>query len=106
MGEEQYDKYVVDLRQKIAKEREPVEALMLEVGEGVPELLGKLRQLIMTVNKDSDPSESHWIVAQCRVVLADTMGDEKRIQQYLAGKEELRRYDENAARMEEALSTE
>jgi hypothetical protein len=87
----------------VAKEGEELKEIMETINDCLPELIGKIKALVYSVTKESQPHESHWIVGQVRAVMQDHFNDEQRIERYLANKEVIRRYDEQAAAMGKAL---
>jgi seryl-tRNA synthetase len=101
--EKDYAEYIESARNAIAKEREWAEGRMEKIHEQIPDLLARLKHTIETVVPDDNPSKSHWVVAQCREILRPWSQDETRIKRYLGMKDEVARFDREAAKMEEAL---
>jgi hypothetical protein len=99
-----YAEYIEDQRATVAKEREPVEAIMEKIAETIPEVLGRVKRTIECVQPDDNPSKSHWVVAQCREILREYSQNEMRIKRYLDAKDAIAKHDREAAKMDEAIS--
>lgn len=96
------EEYIAACRKGIATEKDEVEALMKEINDQLPELFNKISMLLKTVTSKSEPSESHWIVAQCRALCEQFTKDEARISRYLNMKASVARYDREQAQKEAA----
>jgi len=105
MSEQEYGEHVESLRAFLAEEREEIEAIMEGIGDTLPAILGDLKRTLEVVQPDDNPSKSHWVVAQCRMILKPFSIDEMRIKRYLAAKEDVTKFDMAAAKMEAALET-
>jgi len=106
MGEEEYGSYIDAMRKLVSDEREPVEKLMKAIGDDMPDILGDLKRTLEIVKPEDDPAKSHWVVAQCRMILKPFTLNEMRIKRYLDAKKDILNFDLAAAKMEAALETE
>jgi len=94
------EEYIAACRKTLAAEKDEVEVLMKEANDQLPELFNKVFMLLKTVTSKSEPSESHWIVAQCRTLCEQLTKDETRITRYLNQKASVARYDREKAKKE------
>jgi vacuolar-type H+-ATPase catalytic subunit A/Vma1 len=98
-----YAEYIDDLRKFVSDEKTAVEEMMEHVADDMPEILGSLKQTLEMVGPDDDPAKSHWVVAQCRMILKPFTINEMKIKRYLDAKEDILKFDKQAAKMEAAL---
>lgn len=78
------------------------EALYLQtverIKEEVPVTLVKIAQMLSMVKSDDPPQKSHWVVAQCRVLLEKFASDSNLVNDYERNKKAVLDYDMRKAK--------
>jgi methyl coenzyme M reductase subunit D len=98
--DQEYAELMEGYRRLIAKEREPVEKIMEELTDSVPETLGRVMLLLGTADQ-SDANKSHFLVGQLQFVVGDYKKNRDRVTRYLKMKDKVAEHDRRVADLED-----
>lgn len=97
----QFEEYIESLRSENAKNIEKYNEAVETYEDSKSRVFERLKNTLNAANADDEPHRSHWIVAQCKMILSELAGMENTINTFEQNRKAIAAYDNEIAKESE-----